>query len=89
MLSQLLSCINSCNSLTVFLSIIYRGSFKKGLFHGKGAHKYNNGDIYDGEYVDGKVILLNTLSSIFVNSISREYLSIWCEIVDNSISVNS
>ena len=53
-----------------------RGSYKKGLKNGKGVHKYNNGDIYDGEYVDDKVMLLSLLSSIIVKPISREYLSI-------------
>ena len=57
------------------MSIIYRGSFKNGLPNGKGVFKFSDGVHYDGEVVDGKVMLLNPLSSIFVNTISREYLS--------------
>ena len=71
-----MNCINCFNSLTVFLSIIYRGAFKNNCRNGKGVYKYTNGDIYDGEYVDDKVMLLSLLSSIFVNPIIREYLSI-------------
>ena len=68
--------INCFNSLTVFLSIIYRGAFKNDYKNGKGVYKFSNGHIYDGEFVDGKVMLLSLLSSIFVNPINREYLSL-------------
>ena len=38
-----------------------RGSYKKGLKNGKGVYKTTDGDIYDGEFMDDKVMLLNPL----------------------------
>ena len=58
----------------------------------KAFFKLIDGRLYDGEFVDGKVMLLNPLSSIFVNTISREYLSFFMtngQILNNVLKVKS
>lgn len=34
---------------------VYEGEFKNNVFHGKGKYFWNEGDVFEGEFVNGKM----------------------------------
>ena len=54
----------------------YNGEWKDGQKHGKGSHRYRNGDVYDGPWVNGKRHGKNGKYT-YHNKSSTEYVGDW------------
>ena len=65
-----------CSLLNRPMSIFCRGSYRNDVRNGKGMFKLSEGDTYEGEFLDGNVMLLKSRYSSLLNSTTISFLSI-------------